>query len=136
MLRLDPSVVDRQKLVGLCSKARFHPEQIVCFCTGTRAEEVAAAILQGARSPEEISRTIGVRTGCKTECIQPILRLLYAAGVEPTPVEKGWQWYGKTLTIWEIPREVKQKYPRFYFEEDEKLLNEVLEKIKDDAVII
>lgn len=131
VLKVDPASVDREKLVDICRKANIHPEQIVCFCTGTRAEEVAAAILMGAKSPEEISRMTGVRTGCKTECIQPILRLLYAAGIEPAPVEGGWQWYGKTVTIWEVPDEVKQKYSArgFYFREDEKLLNKVIEKI-------
>jgi Pyruvate/2-oxoacid:ferredoxin oxidoreductase delta subunit/bacterioferritin-associated ferredoxin len=131
VLVVDPESVDKQKIVEICKKAKIHPEQIVCFCTGTRAEEVAAAILQGAESPEEISRRVGVRTGCKTECIQPILRLLYAADIAPTPPEKGWQWYGKTPTIWEVPREVKRKYsPKgFYFEGDEKLLNKVMEKI-------
>jgi ferredoxin len=131
MLKVDPASVDRQKLVEICRKAKIHPEQIVCFCTGTRAEEVVAAILTGARSPEEISRVTGVRTGCKTECIQPILRLLHAAGIEPKPVEGGWQWYGKTVTIWEISEELKQKYSikGFYFVEDENLFKKVMEKI-------
>jgi len=131
VLTVDPKSVDRQKLVEICWKAKIHPEQIVCFCTGTRAEEVVAAILKGAESPEEISRMVGVRTGCKTECIQPILRLLHAAGIEPTPVEKGWQWYGRTITIWEVPDEIKRKYSArgFYFNEDEKLLNKIVKKI-------
>jgi len=95
--------------------------------------EVVAAILTGARSPEEISRVTGVRTGCKTECIQPILRLLHAAGIEPKPVEGGWQWYGKTVTIWEISEELKQKYSikGFYFVEDENLFKKVMEKIQN-----
>jgi Pyruvate/2-oxoacid:ferredoxin oxidoreductase delta subunit/bacterioferritin-associated ferredoxin len=133
MLKVDPASVDRQKLVEICRKAKIHPEQIVCFCTGTRAEEVVAAILTGARSPEEISRVTGVRTGCKTECIQPILRLLHAAGIEPKPVEGGWQWYGKTVTIWEISEELKQKYSikGFYFVEDENLFKKVMEKIQN-----
>jgi len=133
MLGIDPVSVDRQKLVEICRKAKIHPEQIVCFCTSTRAEEVVAAILTGAKSPEEISRVTGVRTGCKTECIQPVLRLLYAAGIEPKPVEGGWQWYGKTVTIWEISDELKQKYSTkgFYFVEDENLFKKVMEKIQN-----
>jgi len=132
ILSVTPDKVDKGKLIEICKKAKIHPEQIVCFCTGTRAEEVVAAILMGANSPEKISRMTGVRTGCKTECIQPVLRLLYAAGVEPKPVREGWQWYGKTLTIWEVPEEVKQKYSSkgFYFKEDEKLLSKIVEKIE------
>ena len=121
--------LDYAQVVDLCRRARLHPEQIVCYCTATRAEEVAAAILRGARSPEEVSFMTGARTGCKVECIQPILRLLEAAGVTPAPPKGGWQWYGRTPTVWEIPERVKQKYRGrgFYFDEDIKLLNRVIE---------
>lgn len=122
----DPSTVDREKIEELCRKAKFHPEQILCFCTATRAEEVAAAILKGAKGPVDLTRMTGIRSGCKVECIQPQLRLLEAAGikVEPAP---GWQWYGRTPTIWEIPENVRQKHSKrgFYFEEDIKLMEKV-----------
>jgi Pyruvate/2-oxoacid:ferredoxin oxidoreductase delta subunit/bacterioferritin-associated ferredoxin len=120
--------VDYDKVVELCRRARLHPEQIVCYCTATRAEEVAAAILQGARSPEDVSFMTGARTGCKVECIQPILRLLKAAGIEPAPPKGGWQWYGQTPTVWDIPEKVKQKYASrgFYFDEDIKLFERVI----------
>jgi ferredoxin len=132
IIRVDLKSLDEEKVSELCLKAKLHPEQIVCFCTGTRAEEVAAAILMGASSPEEISRMAGVRTGCKVECIQPILRLLKAAGIEPTPVEGGWQWYGITPTIWDIPEEVIKKYSArgFYFEEDKALFKKLLDTVK------
>ncbi|ABB14277.1 (2Fe-2S)-binding protein [Carboxydothermus hydrogenoformans] len=124
---VDPSTVDAEKIEELCKKARLHPEQIICYCTATRAEEVAAAILKGAKSPEEISLQTGVRTGCKVECIEPILRLLEAAGITPEKPE-GYQWYGRTPTVWEIPESVKEKYSSrgFYFDEDIKLLDKVL----------
>ncbi|MEW6266964.1 MAG: 4Fe-4S binding protein [Thermodesulfobacteriota bacterium] len=123
-LHVPPEKFDRRKISALCRKARFNPEQIVCYCTETRAEEVAAAILSGADTPEKISRAIGIRTGCKVECIQPVLRLLAAAGITP-PRPEGWQWYGLTPTAWEIPKEVKEKYSRrgFYFDDDIKLFD-------------
>ncbi|GAB6179823.1 (2Fe-2S)-binding protein [Desulfotomaculum defluvii] len=126
-IKVDVSAVDYDKIEQLCRKAKFNPEQIVCYCTATRAEEVAAAILQGANSPEEVSFLTGVRTGCKVECIQPILRLLEAAGIKPEPPKGGWQWYGRTVTVWDIPEEVKNKYASrgFYFDEDIKILDRV-----------
>lgn len=119
---------DYNQISGLCRKAHMNPEQIICYCTKTRAEEVAAAILKGAKTPEEISRQVGIRTGCKVECIQPILRLLSAAGIDPEK-PKGWQWYGKTPTLWDIPQEIKDKYNKrgFYFEEDLKILNKIID---------
>lgn len=124
---VDISSVDYNRVVDLCNKARLNPEQVVCYCTGTRAEEVAAAILKGAKSPEDVSFMTGARTGCKVECIQPILRLLEAAGIKPVPPQGGWQWYGRTITVWEIPREVREKHSSrgFYFDEDEILLERV-----------
>lgn len=121
--------LDPAQIAALCRKARLNPKQIVCYCTATRAEEVAAAVLNGAKSPEEVSRRTGVRTGCKVECIQPILRLLHAAGIVPERPAKGYQWYGLTPTIWDIPDEVKSKYAKrgFYFDEDRKLLDLVVE---------
>jgi len=45
---VDVSDVDYNEVEEICTKARLHPEQIICYCTATRAEEVAAAILKGA----------------------------------------------------------------------------------------
>jgi len=131
---VDPAAADRAMIDAICRKARIHPEQLVCYCTATRAEEVAAAILQGAETPEDLSVRTGVRTGCKVECIQPMLRLLEAAGKHPTPPKGGWQWYGRTVTAWEIPEETKRKYNGrgFYFDADIELLDRVADADRQD----
>ncbi|HBP63256.1 MAG TPA: (Fe-S)-binding protein [Desulfosporosinus sp.] len=128
VVKVDISLVDYALIDELCRKAKFNPEQLICYCTATRAEEIAAAIILGADSPEKLSLLTGARTGCKVECIQPLLRLLEAAGVKPQPPEGGWQWYGKTVTVWDISEEVKQKYASrgFYFDEDIKLLDRIV----------
>lgn len=121
--------VEREKILELCAKARLHPEQIVCFCTTTRAEEVAAAILKELDTPEKLSYHTGIRTGCTVECTQPLLRLLEAAGAPLMPTFKeGWQLYGRTMTAWEIPAEVKAKYASrgFYFDDDVQLMNRIV----------
>jgi ferredoxin len=120
--------VDAALVRRLCQEAHLNPEQIVCFCTVTRAEEVAAAILKGYRTPEELSYHTGIRTGCKVECTQPLLRLLEAAEVPFKPTLKdGWQLYGRTITAWEVSAEVKAKYTSrgFYFDEDLQLMNQI-----------
>ena len=45
---VDVSRFDAAKILALCEKAHFHPQQVLCYCVGVRAEEVAAAILDGA----------------------------------------------------------------------------------------
>jgi Pyruvate/2-oxoacid:ferredoxin oxidoreductase delta subunit len=102
VVKADVGAVDYEQVKAVCRIARLNPEQLVCYCTATRAEEVAAAILQGADSPEEISHRTGKRP-------------------------KGWQWYARTVTAWEIPPEIREKYSSrgFYFDEDLKLLNAI-----------
>jgi ferredoxin/bacterioferritin-associated ferredoxin len=118
---------DKERIDALCAKAGFNPSQIVCYCTATRADEVAQAIIDGADSPELISLRTGLRMGCSVECIQPALRLLAAASITPTPPVGGWQWYGKTPTLAEIPAHIKEKYGKrgFYFEDDLALFAEI-----------
>jgi len=125
---VDPAQVDYNKIEEICAKAKLNPDQLVCYCTSTRAEEVATAILLGATTPEKISLQTGIRTGCKVECIQPALRLLEAAGITPDKPQ-GYQWYGRTPTIWDIPETVKEKYSSrgFYFDQDIALLDRVAE---------
>ena len=129
-LYVDPAEVDPARIDELCRKARFHPEQIICFCTSSRAEEAAAAILTGSRTPEDISLRTGIRSGCTVECSQPLLRLLEAAGIEYQPAlgGKGWQIYGRVPTAWGIPQSVKEKYANrgFHFAEDLALMEEVI----------
>ncbi len=128
VLKVDWTQVPYERIVEVCRKAHMHPQQIICFCTVTRAREVAASILLGAKTPEEISVQTGVRTGCTVECIQPMLRLLTAAGIKLGKAP-GYQWYGLTLTAWDISEEIVKnaEYKKFYFNEDRKLMDRVTE---------
>jgi bacterioferritin-associated ferredoxin/ferredoxin len=121
--------VPLEQIESLCIRAGFNPSQILCYCTATRADEVAAAIIKGAHSPEEITLQTGLRSGCSVECIQPALRLLDAHGVTPTPPKGGWQWYGRTPKLQEIPDSIKAKYRNrgFYFDEDIKVFESVVQ---------
>ncbi len=125
---VDVSKFDQEEIREMCEKAHLNPQQTLCYCVGVRAEEVAAALISGAKTPEEVSAMTGMRTGCTIECIQPLLRMVEAAGNELVPIKGGWQWYGTTATAWTIPDEVKEKYGSrgFYFEEDRKLLDEIV----------
>lgn len=125
---VDVSKFDQDEIREMCEKAHLNPQQTLCYCVGVRAEEVAAALISGAKTPEEVSAMTGMRTGCTIECIQPLLRMVEAAGNELVPIKGGWQWYGTTATAWTIPDKVKEKYGSrgFYFEEDRKLLDEIV----------
>jgi len=124
-LGTDVSQFDYKEIEALCRKDRFHPKQGVCYCSGSRAEELAAAILGGAKTPDAVVRATGIGAGCGIECNQPIQRFLEAAGLSYERPKKSWQWYGRTTTAWEISPAVKEGYPVFRFEDDRKLLDHI-----------
>jgi bacterioferritin-associated ferredoxin len=123
---VDARQFDQEEIMRICKKARIHPKQLICYCNETRAEEVVAAIMKGAKTPEDISRMTGARTGCAVLCIQSIVKLLEASGF-PVALGSTHQTYGKTFTLWDLDPELKKKYePRgFHFDDDIKLIETV-----------
>lgn len=114
---------DEERIREVCRAARFHPDERICLCSKALAKEVAAVILSGARSPEEVSRLTGVKQGCGLECHMPVQRLLKAAGVDLVPPKDG-RWYRIDVNLWDIPEETTRKYPMFFLEEDQELLEQ------------
>jgi NAD-dependent dihydropyrimidine dehydrogenase PreA subunit/bacterioferritin-associated ferredoxin len=125
-LEIDVSQVDYHLIEALCKEAHFHPKQVVCYCSGSRAEELAAAILSGAKSPDAVVMATGIGAGCGIECNQPILRFLEAAGISFERKKQSYQWYGRTMTVWEVPPEVQAEFPVFRFDEDRELFNRII----------
>ncbi len=121
---VSPEDVSPKAVREICEAAHMYPDQVVCYCHRVQAKEVAAAILKGAKSPEEVSRATGVRTGCGVLCITSTIRLLRAAGIRLNQ-SPGYQWYGTEVSIWTIPEEVQKKYPQFYVKEDLQAINDL-----------
>jgi Fe-S-cluster-containing hydrogenase component 2 len=111
--------VDQDAIEDLCRKAHLFPEQFVCACTLTLAKEAAAAIIKGAKTPEEVTAMTGVRSGCAIYCMIGILRMLKAYDVEIQP-PKNQRWYDLSLSLWDVPTVVAEKYPGYYLKEDKK----------------
>jgi NADPH-dependent glutamate synthase beta subunit-like oxidoreductase/NAD-dependent dihydropyrimidine dehydrogenase PreA subunit/bacterioferritin-associated ferredoxin len=126
---VNPDEFKPDQIFTLCKKAMVHPQQIVCYCTNTTAGEIAAAILQGADTPEAVSRLTGARTGCTVLCVQSILKLLEAAG-HPVTSRETHQCYAKTATLWDLNAETRQKYEGagYHFAEDMALIEKVFKK--------
>ena len=126
---VNPAEFDPGQIAALCMKVKLHPKQIVCYCTNTTAAEIAAAILQGAETPEAVSRLTGARTGCTVLCVQSIIKLLEASG-HPGASRETHQSYGKTFSVWDFETKVKEKYKTvgYHFEEDMDLIEKALKK--------
>ncbi len=116
---VDFEEVDQDAIEKLCKKAHLFPEQFVCACTLTLAREVAAAIIKGAKTPEEITAMTGARSGCAIYCMAPILRMLKAHGVDIKPPSNH-RWYDVSLSLWDVPEKIAEKYPEYYLNEDKK----------------
>jgi ferredoxin len=79
-------VVDAAAVETLLDRAGLDPNVSVCVCTLTPASEIAAAVVKGARTLEEVSEMTGMRSGCGIYCVAPALRLLQAAGADMHPI--------------------------------------------------
>jgi Fe-S-cluster-containing hydrogenase component 2 len=123
LLATNPDEVDRHELEQLCERAHLDPAKIICGCTLTTAKEAAAAILKGAKTPEEVTLKTGIRSACGMWCMAPILRLLNAQGVE-LPQSDNYRWYNIKANIWDTSEEVALKYPEYRLKEDKKLCQE------------
>jgi bacterioferritin-associated ferredoxin len=121
---VDVDAVPAEKIAAICHAAHLFPDQIICGCTRVQAKEIAAAILLGARTPEDVARMTGARTGCTVLCISGVIRLLRGAGIELKKAP-GYQWYSSLVTIWDLPPELARKYPEYYVAEDRELLDKV-----------
>ena len=128
LVKTDPLHVDQNELRELCRKAHLSPEDVICPCTLTKASEVAAAILRGARTPEDVSNMTGVRTACGMWCMALIQELLRASGLKLTP-PRGFHWYEVDVGLWNLPDEVVQKYPEYRLEESRRLLQENMDRV-------
>ena len=113
--------VDPAALDDLCTRAHLFSGRPICPCNGTPAGEVAAAILKGARSLEEIILMTGVAAGCGIYCMAAILRLVHASGIDMRP-PKGQRWYDITSSLWNISDDVVRSNPGYYLEEDKATL--------------
>jgi NADPH-dependent glutamate synthase beta subunit-like oxidoreductase/bacterioferritin-associated ferredoxin len=121
-----------EEICRICEKAVIHPESLVCQCTGTRADEIVAAILKGAKTIVDIRRMTGAHTGCGSACISPIFRLMRAAGLEVTRPPEPDLYYPSLPTIWDIPDHVIRDFKArgFMFEEDKDFFNKWLDNIR------
>jgi len=120
VLGIDPSElekVDQASVLELCRKARLHPDEPVCMCMITRARELAAVLLLGAKTPEEISLKTGMRTYCALWCHTAMERMLKAHGIE---IEESQRHYSIDVALWNIPDSVARKYPEYRVKEDKK----------------
>lgn len=118
---------DHEAVEALCAQARVASFFPICVCTGTTAGEVAAAIVRGAETPEDLTLATGVRSVCAIWCLSGVLRLLEAHGVELDRPAKDYRIYTDSVTevaIWTITDEVADKYPEHFLHQDRSAVDD------------
>jgi NADPH-dependent glutamate synthase beta subunit-like oxidoreductase/bacterioferritin-associated ferredoxin len=132
LVKVDVEAEMIEEICQICEKAVIHPESLVCQCTGTRADEIVAAILKGAATVVDIRRMTGAHTGCGSACISPIFRLMEAAGLEIAVPPQSDMYYPSPLTIWDVSDKIARDFEArgFRFKEDKEFFNNWLGYIR------
>ncbi len=122
---IDATKISDEEMHIICQAAHMYPDQIICYCRRVQVKEIVAAILAGAKTPEDVARMTGARTGCGVLCINGVIRLLRASGLELKHAV-GNQWYGNTISIWSLSDDIMKKFDKeFYLIRDRKAIDEV-----------
>lgn len=120
--------LDPHDVLELCRAADLDPDQLACACSGSPTKELAAVILGGATTFEEVALRTGAQSGCLMYCSVPIRRLLLAqtdtaestARVRRYPVD---------LALRDVSAEAAARYPIFNVREEQQHRREYLATI-------
>jgi ferredoxin len=111
-LELDTSELDEDAIKDMCRAADMMPTHLVCPCNNSLAQELAAAILQGADTFEKLSLRTGVQSGCLMYCSVGVRRLLIAGTGEAKTTSKVRR-YDSDQSLLDINPELDALYPTY-----------------------
>jgi Pyruvate/2-oxoacid:ferredoxin oxidoreductase delta subunit/bacterioferritin-associated ferredoxin len=124
-LAVNVAELDQQEIRAICRKIGLNPGEAVCACTFITAQELAGAILQGAKSPEDVCAMTGIRRGCGIYCLVNLFKILDAAGIQPQE-GAGSHLYHHPLSSLDIPADrlakIDAEYPQYHLLDDVSML--------------
>lgn len=122
---VDHTDLDQEQIQLFCHKAGILPHLPVCGCTRTTGEEAVAAVLKGAKTPEDMCAMTGLRAGCGIYCLTRIFQVFEACGIE-LDEPKDRRWISLTLSLDDLSEEkvaqIDKTYPQCHVGEDWKKL--------------
>jgi ferredoxin/bacterioferritin-associated ferredoxin len=129
-LSVDISELDQEEIRAICRKIGLVPGEAICACTFVTAQELAGAILKGAKTPEDVCAMTGVRRGCGIYCLVNIFKILDAAGVQPEERAKS-HLYHHPLSSLDIPedklKKIDEEFPQYRLLEDVSMVRKARE---------
>lgn len=118
---VDHKDLDQTEIITMCKAAGIHPELSICGCNPILGKEAVAAILKGAKTPEDMCAMTGARAGCGIYCMTRILQVLKSTGNFPDE-PKDRRWIDLTLSLSDLPEDlitrVAKANPHHYLAED------------------
>jgi len=114
----DTASIDPVAINALIERAGVSPTQPICPCSLTSAQEVAAAILGGAQTMQDLALQTGVQSGCLMYCFAPVHRLLTTHLGHDLESPRKNQWYNSSMTIFDVSDEVAAAHPEFCIAEE------------------
>jgi ferredoxin len=123
--------VDPEAVRALCQATGMYPDAMMCQCSGSQAKELAAAVIGGATTFEEVAWKTGAQAGCLMYCSVPIRRLLRAHTGEVRTGSKVRR-YPAEFGLMDVPEEVARRYPLFNVLQEQQLRREFVETMDID----
>lgn len=124
-LGVDVSQLDHQEIKAICRKIGLAPGEAICACTFITAQELAGAVLQGAKTPEDVCAMTGIRRGCGIYCLVNLFKILEAGGV-PEEERARSNLVHHPLNSLDIPEEQLRKldaqFPQYHLLEDVSMI--------------
>ena len=121
----DTEDVDHDEIAALCRKVNRDPERVICHCTHTKATEVAASIIKGARTVAEVGLMTGIKSSCRLHCTMPVIQMLEAYGcMQKSSDNNHTEFFKCEISLDKITDEIVQKYPQYYLKEDLEIMKQ------------
>jgi NAD-dependent dihydropyrimidine dehydrogenase PreA subunit len=129
-LSVDVSGLDQEKIGEICRKVGLVPGEAICACTFVTAQEMAGAILKGAKTPEDVCAMTGVRRGCGIYCLVNIFKILDAGDVKAEERAASYL-YHHPLSSLDIPddqlKKIDAEFPQYRLLEDVSMIRKARE---------
>jgi len=104
---------DPAEVNGLCQRAGLEPDQMACLCSSTKVKELAAAVIAGAETYEQLALATGAASGCLLYCSVPMRRMLTARYGEVAQDKRHLRRYDTDHVLLDIPEDAADNYPLF-----------------------
>jgi ferredoxin len=119
MVRTSTKTVDPHALKELCDEAGLDPNQQACLCSSTKVKELAAAVLSGASTFEELALATGAASGCLLYCGVPMRRVLVAHVGEIDDKSSHVRRYDTDQVLLDVPEDAADAYPLFALRQEQ-----------------